>query len=278
MDTICRKHSTLFLFVSLLAVAIWGALVEASRLSAEQVPVRHLEGVTLGFLVLRSLNGEVLAYGDLKQVANGDDGLLVDDLQFRFKDGSFYDEITKFTQRGKFRLVSDQVVQKGPSFKQESESWIDAGTGKITVRIRDKGKEKMTSKHIDVPEDASNGLLFVLLKNVDPSAPQTTVSFVAASTTPRVVKWNILPGPEKTIKVGLITHKTQQYIVKTKIEGVAGAVAPLIGKQPPDIHVWLVKSEAPTFVEFEGPLSQDSPVWRIEVTAPEPDSPKVKME
>jgi hypothetical protein len=278
MDTICRKHSTLFLFVSLLAVAIWGALVEASRLSAEQVPVRHLEGVTLGFLVLRSLNGEVLAYGDLKQVANGDDGLLVDDLQFRFKDGSFYDEITKFTQRGKFRLVSDQVVQKGPSFKQESESWIDAGTGKITVRIRDKGKEKMTSKHIDVPEDASNGLLFVLLKNVDPSVPQTTVSFVAASTRPRVVKWNILPGPEKTIKVGLITHKTQQYIVKTKIEGVAGAVAPLIGKQPPDIHVWLVKSEAPTFVEFEGPLSQDSPVWRIEVTAPEPDSPKVKME
>jgi hypothetical protein len=170
------------------------------------------------------------------------------------------------------------VVQKGPSFKQESESWIDAGTGKITVRIRDKGKEKMTSKHIDVPEDASNGLLFVLLKNVDPSVPQTTVSFVAASTRPRVVKWNILPGPEKTIKVGLITHKTQQYIVKTKIEGVAGAVAPLIGKQPPDIHVWLVKSEAPTFVEFEGPLSQDSPVWRIEVTAPEPDSPKVKME
>jgi hypothetical protein len=278
MDTICRKHSTLFLFVPLLAVAIWGALVEASRLSAEQVPVRHLEGVTLGFLVLRSLNGEVLAYGDLKQVANGDDGLLVDDLQFRFKDGSFYEEITKFTQRGKFRLVSDQVVQKGPSFKQESESWIDAGTGKITVQIRDKGKEKMTSKHIDVPEDASNGLLFVLLKNVDPSVPQTTVSFVAASTRPRVVKWNILPGPEKTIKVGLITHKTQQYIVKTKIEGVAGAVAPLIGKQPPDIHVWLVKSEAPTFVEFEGPLSQDSPVWRIEVTAPEPDSPKVKME
>ena len=278
MDTISRKHSTLFLFVPVLAVAISGALVQASRLSAEQVPVRHLEGVTLGFLVLRSLNGEVLAYGDLKQVANGDDGLLVDDLQFRFKDGSFYEEITKFTQRGKFRLVSDQVVQKGPSFKQESESWIDAGTGKITVRIRDKGKEKVTSKHIDVPEDVSNGLLFVLLKNVDPSVPQTTVSFVAASTRPRVVKWNILPGPEKTIKVGLITHKTQQYIVKTKIEGIAGAVAPLIGKQPPEIHVWLVKSEAPTFVEFEGTLSQDSPVWRIEVTAPEPDSPKVKME
>jgi hypothetical protein len=34
--------------------------------------------------------------------------------------------------------------------------------------------------HDGIPEDVSNGLLFVLLKNVDPSA-ETTVSFVAAS-------------------------------------------------------------------------------------------------
>ena len=61
------------------------------------------------------------AYGDWKQVLKLD-GLVVGDLRFRFKDGSLYEEITKFTQRGKFRLVSDQVVQKGPSFKQQSES------------------------------------------------------------------------------------------------------------------------------------------------------------
>jgi hypothetical protein len=50
-------------------------------------------------------------------------------------------------------------------------------------------------------------MLFVLLKNVDPSA-ETTVSFVAASTKPRVEKWNIVPGPEKTIKVGLMKKNT----------------------------------------------------------------------
>jgi hypothetical protein len=66
-------------------------------------------------------------------------------------------------------------------------------------------------------------------------------------------------------------------VVKVKIEGVAGAIAPIVGKQPPDTHVWIVKSEAPTFIESEGPLSQDSPVWRIEVTAPEPDSRKVEI-
>ena len=32
-----------------------------------------------------------------------------------------------------------------------------------------------------------------------------------------------------------------------------GKVAPLVGKQPPDTHVWFVKSEAPAFIESEGP-------------------------
>jgi hypothetical protein len=258
-------------------LVMWCLLFEVISSNADQIPVRHIEGVTLGFLVLRSLDGEEVAYGELKQVVNGNTGVVMGDLQFRFKDGSYYQEITKFTQRGKFRLLSDQVVQKGPAFKQESQSWIDAATGKITVRSVENGKEKLTNKHLDLPPDVSNGLLFTLVKNVDPSAPETTVSLVAASTNPRVVKVNILPTQEKNIKVGLITHKAQGYVMKVKIEGVAGVVAPLLGKQPPDSHVWIVKSEAPTFVEFEGPLSQDSPVWRIEMTAPAPDSPRVKI-
>jgi hypothetical protein len=244
---------------------------------AEPVPVRHIEGVAFGFLVLRNLDGQPIAYGDLKQVVKS--GIVTDDLQVHFKDGSFYEEITKFTQHGEFRLVSDQVMQKGPSFKQETESWIDAATGKITVRTVEKGKdedkEKQTSKQLALPADVSNGLLFTLVKNLDPSA-ETTVSMVAASRKPRLVKLHIVPGPEKTIKVGLVTYKAQHYIVKTKIEGAAGVIAPLVGKQPPDIHIWIVKSEAPTFVEFEGPLCEDGPIWRIEMAAPEPDSPKAK--
>ena len=244
-----------------------------SPVSAEPVPVRHAEGVTFGFLVLRNVGGEVLAHGHLKQVVKPDDPVVMADLQFRFKDGSFYREITKFTQRGTFRLVSDQVVEKGPAFKQDSESWIDAATGKITVRTMDKGKEKSVTKKLDVPSDVANGLLFTIAKNLDPSA-QTTLSMIAASANPRVVKLEIKPAEEKTVTEGPITYKAQQYVVHVKIEGAAGVVAPLIGKQPPDIHLWILKSEAPTFIEFEGPLSQDSPVWRIELAAPEPENAK----
>jgi hypothetical protein len=259
-----------------LVITICMVAVQSIVLSAEQIPVHHIEGESFGFLVLRSIDRKVLAHGYWKQVVKPE-GLVVDDLRFQFQDGSFYEEITKFTQRGTFHLVSDQVEQKGPAFKQASRSWIDARSGTITVRTTEKGEEKTSTKHLDLPDDVANGLIFVLLKNVDPSA-ETTISFVAASSKPRVVKWKISPGAEKTIKVGFIGYKAQHYVVKTKIEGVAGAIAPLVGKQPPDIHVWLLKSEAPTFVEFEGPLSQDNPVWRIELAAPAPDSETSKLE
>lgn len=134
-------------------------------------------------------------------------------------------------------------------------------------------KMKRTNKRLNLPADVSNGLLLTLVKNVNPSA-ETAVSMVAASSKPRLVRLNIVPAPEKTIKVGAVTHKAQHYIIKTKIGGAAGLIAPLVGKQPPDIHFWILKSEAPTFLEFEGPLSEDGPIWRIEMTAPEPDAPR----
>lgn len=241
-----------------------------SRGAADPVPVRRLEGVTFGFLVLKNSDGKTLAHGELKQVVRPDDPAILADLQFRFKDGSFYREITRFTQKGVFRLVSDQVVQKGPSFKQDSESWVDAKTGKVTVRTTEKGKEKTVTTRLDIPNDVVNGLLFTIAKNLDPTAAQTTLSMVAASTKPRIVKLEITPGEERVIHEGPMTYKAQHYVVHIKIPGAAGVIAPVIGKKPSDIHLWILKSEAPTFIEFEGPLSEDAPVWRIELAAPEP--------
>src|SRR5437667_2354140 len=62
-------------------IAVWTVIVQASGLTAEQIPVLHTEGVTLGFLVLRNPDGDALAYGDWKQVVKPD-GMVVDDLRF----------------------------------------------------------------------------------------------------------------------------------------------------------------------------------------------------
>jgi hypothetical protein len=242
-------------------------LFSTPGLAFDAVHVRYLEGVTLGFLVLRNLNGQILAYGELSQVADQKNGEVTHDLHFRFKDGSSFREITQFTQRGEFHLISEHVVQKGPSFKQESETWIETATGSVKVRTVENGKEKLATKQMDIPADVSNGLLFTLVKNIDTS--ESTVSMIAASETPRLLTLNISKAPGKTVSVGLIKHQALHYVVKIKINGIAGVVAPLVGKQPPDIHIWVAKSDVPTFVGFEGPLTPDSPVWRIELTAPQ---------
>ncbi|MCU1243495.1 MAG: hypothetical protein JWO71_4221 [Candidatus Acidoferrum typicum] len=238
-----------------------------TALLAEQIPVRHLEGVTHGFLVLRTLDGTPIADGDLKQIVKG--GRVTSDLTFRFKDGSFYEETTVYWQRGRFRLLSDRIVQKGPSFKQQTDTSIDAITEQITVRTMENGKEKVKTQHLDLPEDVSNGLIFTLVKNIEPTVPQTTISMVAASSKARLVKLNISPQGEDTFSVDLLSYKAQHFVVKVDIPGVAGVVAPVVGKQPPDIHLWVIKSEAPVFVQFEGPLYAEGPVWRLELNKPD---------
>jgi hypothetical protein len=61
-------------------------------LPAAAVAVRYLEGLVHGFLVLRTLEGDILADSDLIQVAHGD--RVTSRLVLHFKDGSIHDETT----------------------------------------------------------------------------------------------------------------------------------------------------------------------------------------
>ena len=118
-----------------------------------------------GFLALRTLEGVALADGDLVQTARGE--RVTARLVFRFKDGSIHDETAVFSQRQVFRLISDHLVQKGPTFPQPLDMTIDAVKGDVVVRYTDDhGEQKTESEHLDVPPDLANGLILTLLKNV----------------------------------------------------------------------------------------------------------------
>jgi hypothetical protein len=265
--SIKRRMLGRFWFRLLAALLACAAAFEPILLSADQVPVRHMEGLMHGFLALRTLDGRRLADGEMTQIAEGD--RVTSRLIFRFKDGSVYDDTTIFSQRGAFRLLSDHLVQRGPSFKQPMEASVEASSGQVTVRYKEKdGGEKILKERRDLPSDVANGLLFTLVKHIQPNVPQTTVSMVATTPKPRVVKLEILPEGEKAIASGNTKHKTVRYVVKVKIGGVAGLVAPLLGKQPPDMHVWVLTGDAPAFVKLEGPLYNGGPVWRIELATP----------
>ncbi len=243
------------------------ALLPPGTLSAAPVAVRHTEGLVHGFLVLRTLEGDTLADGDLIQVAHGD--RVTNHLVFSFRDGSVRDETAIFSQRGTFRLLNYHLMQKGPAFQRPMEVLVDNATGQVRVRYTDEdAKEKVISDRLELPPDVANGMIFTLLKNVRPDGPPTAVSMVAATPKPRLVKLVVTPRGEEPFSIGGSRRKAIHYVIKVEIGGVAGVVAPLLGKQPPDIHVWILGGEAPAFVKSEGPLYLGGPIWRIELTSP----------
>jgi hypothetical protein len=235
--------------------------------SAEPIPVRHIEGTEHGFLVLRTKEGRVLAVGDLFQVVRGD--WVTSRLLFRFKDGSVDDETAVFSQRGHFQLITSRHIQKGPSFPHPMELSIDVRRNQVTVRSPGKdGKDELTTDHLDLPPDLSNGMVLSLMKNIRPDTPETKVSMVVAAPKPRLVKLAISPRGEAPFSLVGSPRKAMHYAVKIELGGVAGVVAPLIGKEPPDIHIWIIGGVAPAFVQEEGPLYEGGPIWNIQLTSP----------
>ena len=256
------KRTCFRVLVTLLACAL---MFQAAALVAETVPVRHAEGLVHGFLVLRTLEGEALAEGDLIQTSKGD--RVTNHLVFRFKDGSIHDETAVFRQRHTFQLVSDHLVQKGPSFPHPMDVSIDALTGQVNVNYTDGDQVQHLSKHLDLSPDVSNGIVFTLLKNVKLTS-SLTLSMVAATPKPRIVKLVVTSKGEDDFWIGSTKRTATHYVVKVEIGGAAGLLAPLLGKQPPDTSVWILGGEAPAFVKSEGPLFEGGPVWRIELASP----------
>jgi len=252
---------------TVVAVLVTGAiLMEPKALSPDTVAVRHTEGLMHGFLVVQTLDGKPIADGQMMQDARGN--RVTDHLIFRFKDGSIYEDTTVFSQRQTFRLLSDHVVQRGPSFDRPLDASIDASAGNVTVRYKDgNGQEKVINQRMDLPPDLANGLLFTLLKDIQPSVPRTTVSLLATTPAPQLVKLAILPQGEEPFSIGRFEHKARHYVVRVEIGGVKGWLAHLLGKQPPDIHAWVLEGEAPAFVKLEGPLYTGGPIWRIQLAS-----------
>jgi hypothetical protein len=240
--------------------------LSALSLIADQVPVRHVEGRIHGFLVLRDPDGKILASGSLIQNAQGN--RVTSELRFRFKDGSLHQETSVFSQRRAFQLLTHRLVQKGAAFKRPMDMSVNVATGQVTIHHTDDGKKKTITEHLKLPADLANGIVTTLLGNIDPKTPKTTLSMLVATPKPRLVKLEISPLGEDSFTVGGSAAKAIRYAVKVDIGGITGVIAPIIGKQPPDTHVWMVYGKAPGFLKSEGPLFQDGPVWRIELASP----------
>jgi hypothetical protein len=268
MSILCVKRVRIYYLILPLICAL------QPTAKADPVPVRAVAGTIHGFLELRSEDGQVVASGDSVQVVRGN--RVTSRTVFHFKDGSIDDETTVFSQRHTFQLISDRRIQKGPSFPHPMDVLIDVQTGQVTVHSTGKdGKEEVKTDHLNLPADLANGLVPVVLQNQPPNAPVMSVSMVVATPKPRLVKLVISNVGEDKCFVAGSSRKAIHYDIKIDLGGVAGVVAPIIGKAPPNIQIWTIGGEATTFAREQGPLYPEGPIMTIQLASPTwPDTPK----
>jgi hypothetical protein len=232
------------------------------------VPVRHPQGSLHGFLVLRSLDGSAVADGDVMQSVMGD--RVTARTVFHFRDGSIDDETAVFSQHGTYRLLTDHHVQSGPTFKQPLTMDFEVARGHVVVHTKgERGEDKIDDEEMPLPQDVANGLLVTLLGDVESTELPLTVSFVAATPAPRLVKLVVTPVGTARFSVGGTARTATDYLVRTDIGGLTGVLAAVFGKQPPDAHVWVMGGEEPVFVKSEAPMYPGGPILRTELASPQ---------
>jgi hypothetical protein len=243
------------------------ALTLRSVVHADAIPVRYVQGAVHGFVELRDDNGHIVAYGDVTRTIHG--ASVTSRTTFHFKDGSLDDETTVFSQHHTFRLITDHHIQKGPSFPHPIDLLIDARSGQVTVRSTDKdGKEEVKTDHMKLPSDLANGIVPIIAENLHTDAPKTTVSMIVATPKPRLVKLVMTNTGQDEYTLAGISRKATHYEVKIDLGGIAGIVAPIIGKAPPDIQIWTIGGEATTFAREQGPLYAEGPMMTIQLASP----------
>ena len=235
--------------------------------SAEPVRVRHPEGTLHGYLSLRTEQGQVVAQGDLINIVHGD--RVTARLTFHFKDGSLDDETTVFTQRGVFHLISDHHVQRGPYFPHPLDMTIDVGKGTVITRTPGKdGKDEIATEHMKMPADLYNGMATPVIKNLNTDAPETKFAMIVSTPKPRLVTLAVSPQTPGKFELAGFSHKALVYEIKIELGGIAGILAPVIGKQPPNIFMWIEGGEVPAFLRETGPLFEGGAVLSINLIGP----------
>ncbi len=254
-----------FSFLAFLAATLICAV--QPRLDADPPVVRYVQGAYHGFLEMLSDDGQVVAFGDSTQVVHGD--RVTSQTVFTFKDGSTDEETTIFSQHRSFQVISDHRVQKGPFFPHPLDVLIDARTGQVMTRTTGKdGKEEVKTDHVQLPSDLANGIVPLIIENMGSGDSSKTVSLIVSTPKPMVAKLVISKLGEDNYSLVGTARKAIHYEIKIQLGGVAGFVAPLIGKAPPNIEVWAVTGQAPTFVREQGPLFADGPVMTIQLVSP----------
>jgi len=232
--------------------------------SAEPVTVHHTRGAMRGFLTIRTQSGTLLGHAEYIEFVVGD--RVTERLTMNFRDGSLDDETAVFTQKNVFQFVSDHHVQRGPFFKNSIDMTIEAN-GHVTIQTTGRdGKVKNETSHFDLPPDLSNGFVGTLLLNVPHNGPGLSLGMLLPTEKGRLARLDITPAGTMPVSVSPGDRRTASlFRIKVNLGGVAGVIAPMVGKQPADAMLWIVEGEVPGFVREVAQLSEGGPIISLEL-------------
>jgi len=250
------------------------AVLVSSPASAAPVSVRFPEGVTHGFLLVRSLAGEILGQGEITQVAQ-ERGLVESRLVFRFNDGSVHDEKVTFSQNGVFTLLTYHLIQRGPFFPEQVDIFFDRGAGEYKVKTisgenENEKKEEVWAGELKLPKDVYNGMVVMTVLNL-PKSTTETVKILIFTPEPEIINLDLLPKEEHTVRIGTHSRKALKYVFKPDIGLIRKWLGRMTGRLPDDFHYhcWVLADEIPSFVAYEGPLQLMGPLMKIELVSPD---------
>ena len=194
-------------------------LLSPRPLPAAPVPVRFAEGITHGFLLLRTVDGALLASGDLLQVGRG--GGIESRMVFHFKDGSLFDETVVFTQQHVFTMQSYRLVQRGPVFTEDTEILLErSGKYRVKTKAHKDGREEVLTGTLELPPDVYNGMILTVVKNL-PKGAGETVHMVAFTPKPLLIQLELAPKGEHKVLIGELSKTAIHYVFKPQLGSLA---------------------------------------------------------
>ena len=215
-------------------------------------------------MVARSATGEIIARVEFTETVQGDEVTMR--LTYHFVDGSIDDETTTYRQQGKFQLVRNRHIQKGPFFAKPVDFAVETSTGTATTRTTDKnGNMHVESEHIDLPDDLANGFVGTLLLNVPPNTAPFRVGILAPVFGGRLIRILISPEGEQPFHKSGQALKATVFRIHPELGGILGWLAQLLGLEPKDVMVWVLEGEEPAVMRVVGQLGGSGPVVSSEL-------------
>jgi hypothetical protein len=110
----------------------------------------------------------------------------------------------------------------------------------------------------ELPDDVMNGLTSDRVQERD-AGRAATVHFVAFQPKPLVLEMQIGAEGVRPVRARPQHRSASRFRIRPHVPGVLGALATVVGKQPPDLFMWIARGRAPLLVPLRGAALQRRP-------------------